>query len=112
MRTIYSSMSPCVRSIVDAVAATYGLHPTKIFRRTKLSRSSYARHVAIFVCRAELDMSLAEIGDEFGIKDPSVIYALEQVTRLVAACDVRALAGVIAGEKAAERWNGTGQAAE
>lgn len=107
----YPTMQPCTRAVVDAIAAVYGLHPSKLTRRGKESRGSRARSVAIFICRAELGMSLGEIAGEFGMCSSSVVEAVERTVNRIGAADAFTLKAVLAGEKAAEQWNEAGMVA-
>lgn len=108
----YAAMSPCARSVVDAIAHVYGVHPTALLNCARRSRAAFARAVAIYVCRAELDMGWMELQKEFGISSPGAIYAVERVAKAALACDVKTLAGVCAGERVAESFNGGQVAAE
>jgi chromosomal replication initiation ATPase DnaA len=107
----YPTMSPCVRSVVEAVCEVYGLHPTKICRRGKRARISRARSAAIYICRAELGMSIGEIAEEFALCDSSVVEAVERTVNRISTADAFTLKAVLAGEKAAEQWNEAGMVA-
>jgi hypothetical protein len=56
-------------------------------------------------------MSFGEIAEEFGLRTSSIVEAVDRAARLVAMDDALTVAGVMAGERAAERWNGAVAAA-
>ena len=110
--TRYDKLSPCVRAVVDTIAQVYGVKAPRMMELRKQSRVAFARSVALYICRAELDMGWLELEEEFGGSSPGIMAAVGRVAKLLTACDVRTLAGVCAGERVAERFNGIAEAAE
>ncbi len=68
--------------IIDMVARFFDLKPDD-FKQKKRSRDvSYPRQIAMYLCRELTDLSLTQIGDEFGGRDhTTVIHAIDKITR-------------------------------
>lgn len=61
------------KSIKNAVKNYYGLSKGQIESKSRQSNISFARHIAMFLCRRHLDISFKEIGENFGGKDHSTV---------------------------------------
>ncbi|MCR5585549.1 MAG: chromosomal replication initiator protein DnaA [Lachnospiraceae bacterium] len=59
--------------IVDVVAEHYELTSQEIFSKNRTAKIAYPRHIAIYLCKKYLDMSLTEIGKSFGGRDHTTI---------------------------------------
>ena len=71
-----------VERIISEVARTYGVTPQDIRSNKRSSQISSARQVSIHIVREITQMSMADIGQEFGGRDHStVVYALQQVDK-------------------------------
>ena len=71
-----------VEKIIEEVSRTFGVAPDDI-RSTKRSATiSNARQIAMYVVRDVTQMSMSNIGEEFGGRDHStVVYAIQQVEK-------------------------------
>lgn len=70
-----------VERIISEVGRTFGVSPQDIRSNKRSSQISSARQVSIYVVREITQMSMADIGGEFGGRDHStVVYNLQQVT--------------------------------
>lgn len=71
-----------IRAIQDATAAYFSVSVIDLKSHRRDSRSTRARHVAMYLCRELTEHSLPAIGREFGWRDhTSVIYAVRAVER-------------------------------
>ncbi len=59
--------------IVDIVAEHYELTSQEIFSKNRSAKISYSRHIAIYLCKKYLDMSLTEIGKSIGGRDHATV---------------------------------------
>ncbi|MCR5824531.1 MAG: chromosomal replication initiator protein DnaA [Lachnospiraceae bacterium] len=59
--------------IVDLVAEHYELTSQEIFSKNKTAKIAYPRHIAIYLCKKYLDLTLSEIGRKFGGRDHTTI---------------------------------------
>ena len=71
-----------VEKIIEEVSRTFGVASDDI-RSTKRSATiSNARQIAMYVVRDVTQMSMSNIGEEFGGRDHStVVYAIQQVEK-------------------------------
>ena len=71
-----------IEKIIEEVSRTFGVAPDDI-RSTKRSATiSNARQIAMYVVRDVTQMSMSNIGEEFGGRDHStVVYAIQQVEK-------------------------------
>lgn len=66
------------------VAEYYNISPHQLVSKLRTSNLVVARHIAIYLCRTLLDISLQSIGQEFGGRDHStIINACEKVDNLL-----------------------------
>ncbi len=66
------------------VAEYYNISPNQLISKLRTSNLVVARHIAIYLCRNLLDISLQSIGQAFGGRDHStVISACEKVENLL-----------------------------
>lgn len=71
-----------VEKIVLEVSRSYGLAPADIRSARRSATISKARQIAMYIIREVTDMSMENIGAEFGGRDHStVVYALSQVDK-------------------------------
>ncbi len=61
--------------ILNTVADYYNLTPSQLTGKIRTSQISLARHIAIYLCRYQLDLPFAKIGQVFGGKDHSTIMS-------------------------------------
>ena len=72
------------QKIINMVADYYNLPPSQLTGKIRTSKISLARHVAMYLIRNNLDVSLKKIGSMFGGKDhSSVINAISKVENLL-----------------------------
>ena len=71
-----------VEKIIEEVARTFGVSAADIRSSKRSANISNARQIAIFVVREITQLSMANIGEEFGGRDHStVVYAVQQVEK-------------------------------
>jgi len=63
-------ITPCL--IIEAVANSFQLTPVDL-KSQKRKQSALARQVAVYVIRQETNLSLAQVGQELGGRDPSFV---------------------------------------
>ncbi len=66
--------------IVDVVAEHYELTSQELLSKNRTARIAYPRHIAIYLCKKYLDMSLTEIGKSFGGRDHTTV--INSITRI------------------------------
>jgi len=76
-----------VSLIQDIVAAHFGVTVDEIMRRSAIRQITYARHIAMYLCRMLLpNYSTRRIGEEFGgMKDTGVTAAFYEMSEKRAA---------------------------
>ena len=73
-----------VSKIIEEVSRTYNVSPEDIRSKKRTSSISRARQISMYCVREITQMSVMDIGDEFGGRDHStVIYALQQIEKLM-----------------------------
>ncbi|MFH1823682.1 MAG: chromosomal replication initiator protein DnaA [Candidatus Firestonebacteria bacterium] len=78
--TITPEKKATVESIKDAVVKYYKLRPLDMATKKRTQPAAFARQVAMYITRELTDMSLPEIGQNFGGRDHStVIHAYETI---------------------------------
>jgi len=70
-----------VASVIDAVAAFFGVTPRELASRTRRHAVLIPRQLAMYLCRRYTDATLTEIGQALGRDHPSVRNAIEKVER-------------------------------
>lgn len=71
-----------VEMIIDEVAHHFGLTSSDIRSSKRNSNISNARQIAVYAVREITDMSMNNIGEEFGGRDHStIVYALKQIEK-------------------------------
>ena len=94
MDIVTNTFSPLVRHqetnnididlIKTAVSEYYSISPSQLSSKLRTSNITVARHIAMYLCRSLLDVSLVKIGEEFGGRDHStVISACEKVEKML-----------------------------
>jgi len=69
-------------SIIRAVAAYYGLKPGQLKTRNNSRRIAQPRQIAMYICKQMTEMSLPQIGKEFGGKHhTTVLHSIRKVDR-------------------------------
>ena len=63
------------KRIKNAVCEYYGLTRTQIESKSRTKNIANARHIAIYLCRTNLEMPFAKFGFEFGNRDHSTIMS-------------------------------------
>jgi len=73
-----------VTYIQEVVSGYYGVTLEDLLSRRRTSEITYARHVAMYLCRMIIDRPLKTVGKDFGGKDHStVIHAVDKITALL-----------------------------
>ena len=68
--------------IREEVCATYGVSPEALIGRSRAATPLRARQVAIYLCRDLTDLSLPQIGEQFGGRDhTTVLNSIRRVER-------------------------------
>ncbi len=68
--------------IKKVVADYYNLTPSQLSSKIRTSNIALARHIAMYLCREELDLSFIKIGEAFGNRDHStVMSACDKITK-------------------------------
>ncbi len=71
-----------VEKIIDEVSRTFGVTPEDMRSSKRSAAISNARQVAMYVSREITQMSMTNIGEEFGGRDHStVVYAIQQMEK-------------------------------
>ena len=71
-----------VEKIIEEVSRTFGVTPDDIRSSKRSSAISNARQVAMYVVRDITQLSMTNIGEEFGGRDHStVVYAIQQIEK-------------------------------
>lgn len=94
MKVVNNTFAPLIRNqernqvdisrIKTAVSEYYCISPSQLSSKLRTSNITVARHIAMYLCRNILDVSLVKIGEEFGGRDHStVINACEKVERML-----------------------------
>lgn len=74
-----------VEKIIDEVAHTFGVSSDDIRSAKRNSNISNARQIAIYAVREITNLSMKNIGDEFGKRDHStIVYAINQIEKNMA----------------------------
>ena len=70
------------QKIINVVADYYNLSPSQLTGKIRTGQIALARHIAMYLIRITLDVSLKKIGDIFGGKDhTTVMNAIEKVDK-------------------------------
>lgn len=70
------------QKIINIVADYYNLVPSQLTGKIRTGQIALARHIAMYLIRYNLDVSLKKIGDMFGGKDhTTVINAIQKVEK-------------------------------
>lgn len=74
-------MNPQFEFILNLVAQEFGVPREEVFQKTRgVQAISWARHVAIYLCRvAEPEITLTDVGKLFGRDRSTIAYALARV---------------------------------
>ncbi|OJU16660.1 MAG: chromosomal replication initiation protein DnaA [Clostridiales bacterium 43-6] len=73
-----------VKNIISEVSRTYAVSAEDILSKKHDAPFSYARQVAMYVVREVTQMSVAQIGTEFGGRDHStVVYGIQKIKNLM-----------------------------
>ena len=79
-RAIASELSE--QKIINVVADYYNLSPSQLTGKIRTGQIALARHIAMYLIRITLDVSLKKIGETFGGKDhTTVMNAIEKVDK-------------------------------
>jgi chromosomal replication initiator protein len=74
-----------VEAIQDAAAASFGIDRTALVGPSRAAKPLRARQLAIYLCREMTELSLPEIGRQFGDRDHATV--LNAVRRVQQRCD-------------------------
>ena len=70
------------QKIINVVADYYNLSPSQLTGKIRTGQIALARHIAMYLIRITLDVSLKKIGDIFGGKDhTTVMNAIQKVDK-------------------------------
>lgn len=70
------------QKIINIVSEYYSLTPEQLVGKSRLGQVALARHIAMYIIRNDLDISLEKIGEMFGGRDHStVINAISHVDK-------------------------------
>lgn len=106
-------MRPSVFAIANAVGFAMGGVPVSDIRSRSRTKSIVrARQVTLYVARAELGLSFADLAREVSMNHTSMISAVSRVAKGITEGDRSILAGVAAGERAAVQWATNGPMSE
>lgn len=97
-------MTPSIQSLTRAVAQHLGISPQYVRSSLRHPTLVLARHVVMYVARAELGLTYDEIGRGMGRHNTSVLHGISRIADLIHAGDERVLAAVRTGELAAVPW--------
>ena len=71
-----------VEKVISEVARYYNIDPEKLTSSKQTKDISMARHVAIYIARETTQLSLQNIGKEFGDRDHSTVhYSINRIER-------------------------------
>lgn len=96
-------VSPRVKAVVEAICASYGVHPENLTEPGNRVRIRRARHAVVYVCRARCWMSWSDIRKTFGMKH-NPVHAFKFVMRRLIDGDAETRQAVTAGKEAAARF--------
>ena len=68
-----------VASVQAVVAYYYGVQPGHLRARTRQAAITWPRQVAMWLCREQLGMTVADVGTAFGRAHTTVLHSLEVV---------------------------------
>lgn len=72
--------SATIQDVQQLVARHYGLRPQDLCGRKRTNSVAFPRQVAMYLCRVNLDVPLALIGERFGGRDhTTVLYACTKI---------------------------------
>ena len=72
-----------IEKIKIVVAEYYNISPNELSSKIRTSKITMVRHIAMYLCRDLLNVSLSQIGNEFGGRDhTTVINGIEKVEKL------------------------------
>jgi chromosomal replication initiator protein len=67
--------------LVEAVADTFQLSPADLRGKRRDKETALARQMAMYIMKQEMNCSLAQIGQEFGSRDPSTVtHACQKIS--------------------------------
>ena len=70
------------QKVINVVADYYNLSPSQLTGKIRTGQIALARHIAMYLIRITLDVSLKKIGDIFGGKDhTTVMNAIQKVDK-------------------------------
>ena len=70
------------QKIINIVAEYYNLTPEQLVGKSRTGQLVLARHIAMYIIRKDLDISLEKIGEMFGGRDhTTVINAISHVDK-------------------------------
>ena len=76
---------PTADSILKCICSYYKVETGVLFSTSRVKNIAWPRHVAMYLLRTELDMSLPQIGQLLGGRDhTTVIHGVDKVTHLLA----------------------------
>ncbi|MCI8342634.1 MAG: chromosomal replication initiator protein DnaA [Firmicutes bacterium] len=65
-------------SIIDVISSYYNISSSDVRGSKKPKNIAYPRQIAMYLCRKMLDISLKEVGDEFGGRDHTTVLHAEK----------------------------------
>jgi chromosomal replication initiator protein len=70
-------------AVTTMVSRHFSLNPEDIIGKSKEQRIAHARHIAIYLCRELVGLSLVQTGNFFGGRDhSSILYSIKKIKKL------------------------------
>lgn len=70
------------QNVIEAVAQYYNISQKELIEKGRKKEIAYARHIAMYLMRNELNISYPSIGATFGGRDhTTALHAFEKITK-------------------------------
>lgn len=76
---LYNTREPNIVRVKDLVANAFSVEVEDLSSKKRTKKIAYARQVAMYISRNELELSLPKIGEEFSRDHSTVIHAVERI---------------------------------
>ena len=70
---------PTAASIISSVSKYYGVEENALRGESRIKEIANARHIAIYLIRHMTNLSLADIGKEFGKDHTTALYSVQKI---------------------------------
>ena len=77
------SFMPSPQEIIEETAKFYGIAPEAIRGQSRTKEIALARQISMYLIRSITNLSLSDIGKEYGRDHTTVIHSLEKVEHLI-----------------------------